>query len=44
LRDACGGVVSAIGMLDDEFLVFLRTARTVPDALFETLAAERSVS
>jgi purine-binding chemotaxis protein CheW len=44
LQDAGGELVSAIGTLDAELLLFLRTARIVPSALYESLAAERSVS
>jgi purine-binding chemotaxis protein CheW len=44
LQDAGGDIVSAIGTLDAELLVFLRTARIVPDALFESLGAERAAS
>jgi purine-binding chemotaxis protein CheW len=44
LRDACGEVVSAGGTLDAELVLFLRAARIVPDAVWESLAAERSAS
>jgi purine-binding chemotaxis protein CheW len=44
LRDAAGDLVSTIGTLDAELLLFLRTARIAPAALSETLAAERSAS
>lgn len=41
LQEAAGDIVSAIGTLDAELLLLLRTARIVPAALFERLAAER---
>jgi purine-binding chemotaxis protein CheW len=41
LQDAAGDIVSAIGTLDAELLLLLRTARIVPAGLFESLAAER---
>jgi purine-binding chemotaxis protein CheW len=44
LQDAGGELVSAIGTLDAELLLFLRTARIVPAALFESLAAESLAS
>lgn len=40
LRDAEGDVVSAIGILDAELLLFLQTARILPDGLPETLTPE----
>jgi purine-binding chemotaxis protein CheW len=39
LRDAGGDVVSAVGVLDAELLLFLRAARMVPDALLNVLGA-----
>ena len=44
LREACGEVVSAIGTLDAELLLFLRAARIVPDAGLARLAAEKLAS
>jgi purine-binding chemotaxis protein CheW len=44
LQDAGAELVSAIGTLDAELLLFLRAARIVPDALFESLAAESSAA
>jgi purine-binding chemotaxis protein CheW len=41
LQDAAGDLVSAIGTLDAELLLLLRTTRIVPPALFESLAAEK---
>ncbi len=35
LREAMSGVVSMIGRLDTELLLFLRTARIVPKELLE---------
>jgi len=39
LREAASAAVSAIGVLDEELLLVLGTARIVPDALLEELAA-----
>lgn len=44
LREACGEVVSAIGTLDAELLLFLRAARIVPDAVLDRLGAEKLAS
>jgi purine-binding chemotaxis protein CheW len=41
LRDADGDVVSAIGILDAELLLFLQTARILPDGLPENLTQVR---
>ncbi len=44
LREASADFVSAIGTLDAELLVFLHTARIVPDAWLDGLGARRSAS
>jgi purine-binding chemotaxis protein CheW len=38
LRDAAGDIVTAIGTLDSEFLLFLQTARILPDGLADLSA------
>ena len=40
LRDAATDTIASIGTLDAELLFFLRTARIVPEDLFDRLAAE----
>ena len=40
LRDAATETIDAIGTLDAELLFFLRTARIVPDDLFDRLVAD----
>ena len=40
LRDAATETIAAIGTLDAELLFFLRTARIVPEGLFDRLVAE----
>ena len=40
LGEAASDAVSAIGVLDEELMLFLRAARIVPEALFANLAAE----
>ena len=40
LRDAATETIAAIGTLDAELLFFLRTARIVPEDLFDRLVAE----
>jgi purine-binding chemotaxis protein CheW len=37
LREAAGEVVSAVGMLDAEFLLFLRSARIAPTGLMDRI-------
>ena len=39
LQKAVGDIVSAVGTLDTELLLFLRTARLVPEDLFDRLDA-----
>jgi purine-binding chemotaxis protein CheW len=41
LREAAGSLVSAVGTLDAELLLFLRTARIMPEALLGGLAGAR---
>lgn len=40
LQDAAGEVVAAIGALDAELLLVLNTARAIPEAVLDALAAE----
>ena len=40
LRDAAGEIVSAIGTLDAELLLFLRTIRILPDATLYAAGSE----
>jgi purine-binding chemotaxis protein CheW len=42
LRDAATDTIAAIGTLDAELLFLLRTARIVPDDLFDRLVADRA--
>ena len=44
LREATSGVVSMIGRLDAELLLFLSTARIVPEAMFEHFGEHEIVS
>lgn len=44
LREAAGDMVSAIGRLDADLLLFLNTARIVPEALFERLDGTEAVA
>ena len=44
LRDAAGDIVSAIGMLDSEFLLFLRSARIAPPSLLREAILYEAVS
>jgi purine-binding chemotaxis protein CheW len=39
LRDAAGAAIAAIGTLDAELLLYLSAARSVPEALLDSLAA-----
>jgi purine-binding chemotaxis protein CheW len=44
LREVASDVVSAIGRLDAELLLFLGTARIIPDSVLESLAGEQEVA
>jgi purine-binding chemotaxis protein CheW len=44
LRDADGDTVGAIGVLDAELLMFLNTARIVPEGLLESIDAQGAAS
>jgi purine-binding chemotaxis protein CheW len=44
LRDAANDAVSAIGMLDNELLLFLRAARIAPESMLAQLASETAAS
>lgn len=44
LREAASDTVSAIGRLDTDLLLFLDTARIVPDSLFESLDTPEAVA
>jgi purine-binding chemotaxis protein CheW len=44
LRDAATETIAAIGTLDAELLFFLRTARIVPEELFDRLDADGAAS
>jgi purine-binding chemotaxis protein CheW len=44
LREIGGDAISAIGTLDAELLLFLRTARIVPEAIFDGLVSQGAVA
>ncbi|MGO8799356.1 MAG: chemotaxis protein CheW [Roseiarcus sp.] len=44
LREAAGDIVSAVGMLDSEFLLFLRSARIAPLSLLGEIGAGETAS
>jgi purine-binding chemotaxis protein CheW len=44
LQEAAGDMVSAIGRLDAELLLFLSTGRIVPEELFERLSSHGTVA
>jgi hypothetical protein len=44
LRDAAGDIVSGIGMLDSEFLLFLSSARIAPLSLLGEVSADEAAS
>lgn len=44
LQEAAGDMVSAIGRLDAELLLFLSTARIVPEELFERLDGRETIA
>ena len=44
LREAASDAVSAIGRLDADLLLFLDTARIVPEALFESLDSQEAIA
>jgi purine-binding chemotaxis protein CheW len=44
LREAAGDIVTAIGMLDSEFLLFLNSARMAPPSLLDGVGPDEAVS